>query len=157
MKILLATDGSEFSRAAVEKCCQLVVKPENTEIRIISVFENIYLATEPFAVSAEYTQALEAAERKQAADYTKQAEAHFRECLPNVQFEVTATVARGSADQAIIEEAEKWGADLIVVGSHGRGFWERMWLGSVSQAVIQHAPCSVLVVRKDKETSGKNN
>jgi nucleotide-binding universal stress UspA family protein len=150
MKILLATDGSEFSRAAIKKCCQIAVKPENTEIRIISVFENIYVATEPFAVSAEYTQALEAAERKQAEDFTQQAAALFRECSPTAQFEVTTTVARGSADQAIIEEAEKWGADLIVVGSHGRGFWERMWLGSVSQAVIQHAPCSVLVVRKHK-------
>lgn len=83
MKILLATDGSEFSRTAIEKCCQLVVKPENTEIRVLSVFENIYIATEPFAVSAEYTQALEAAERKQAEDFTKQAAAQLHECLPN--------------------------------------------------------------------------
>ena len=37
--------------------------------------------------------------------------------------------------------------DLIVVGSHGRGFWGRL-LGSVSDGVVHHAPCSVLVVRK---------
>ena len=46
-----------------------------------------------------------------------------------------------------IEEAQNWGADLIIVGSHGYGFWSRALLGSVSNAVINHAPCSVLVVR----------
>lgn len=151
MKILLATDGSEFSRAAIEKCCQLVVKPENAEIKVLSVFENMYpAAAEPFAMSAEFVQAMEAAGRKQAEGFISEAHQQFRECLPNAQFELTSAIARGSAEQAIVEEAEKWGADLIVIGSHGRGFWERMWLGSVSQAVIQHAPCSVLVVRKHK-------
>lgn len=57
MKILIATDGSEFSRAAIEKCCRIVVRPENAEIKILSVYENAYLVTtEPFPVSAEYIQ-----------------------------------------------------------------------------------------------------
>ncbi len=49
--------------------------------------------------------------------------------------------------ESIVEEAQKWSADLIVLGSHGYGFWERMLLGSVSNAVVHHAPCSVLIVR----------
>ena len=52
-----------------------------------------------------------------------------------------------SEKEQIIELAREWGADLIVVGSHGRGFWGRL-LGSVSTGVVHHAPCSVLVVRK---------
>ena len=46
-----------------------------------------------------------------------------------------------------INETARGKADLIVVGSHGRGFWGRL-LGSVSNGVVHHAPCSVLVVRK---------
>jgi nucleotide-binding universal stress UspA family protein len=54
----------------------------------------------------------------------------------------------GPAAKEIIDKAERWRADLIVVGSHGYGFWGRL-LGSVSNYVVHNAPCSVLVVRKD--------
>ena len=47
----------------------------------------------------------------------------------------------------ILDEAESWQADLILVGSHGYRAWERLLLGSVSQAVVSHAKCSVEVVR----------
>jgi nucleotide-binding universal stress UspA family protein len=48
----------------------------------------------------------------------------------------------------IVEEAERWGADLIVMGSRGLGAWNRLLLGSVSSAVVHHAKCSVEIVRK---------
>jgi nucleotide-binding universal stress UspA family protein len=63
-------------------------------------------------------------------------------------------VLTGSARRTIVEAAEAWGADLIVVGSHGYRSWERMLLGSVSQAVAAHAACSVEIVRCRKEESG---
>ena len=47
----------------------------------------------------------------------------------------------------ILDEAESWGADLIVLVSHGYGPLKRFLLGSVSQAVVSHAKCSVEVVR----------
>jgi nucleotide-binding universal stress UspA family protein len=47
----------------------------------------------------------------------------------------------------IVEEARDWGADLIVLGSHGYGRVRRVVLGSVAAAVVAIAPCSVLVVR----------
>ena len=53
----------------------------------------------------------------------------------------------GSPRTVILDEAETWGADLIVVGSHGYRAWERFLLGSVSQSVVSHAKCSVEVVR----------
>lgn len=149
MKILIATDGSEFSRAAIEKCCQTIVKSDRAEIKIVSVFEGGYpFVAEPFAVSAEYVQEVETIARKQAEECVAAAEKQIRACLPNLSVELSGAVGKGSVDRRIIEEAESWGADLIVLGSHGRGFWGRMFLGSVSQSVVQHAPCSVLVVRK---------
>jgi len=48
---------------------------------------------------------------------------------------------------AITEEADRWQADLIVLGSHGYGAWHRFLLGWVSQVVVSHAKCSVEVVR----------
>jgi nucleotide-binding universal stress UspA family protein len=54
----------------------------------------------------------------------------------------------GMPEQILLETAKEWNADLIVVGSHGRGFWGRMLLGSVTDALVHHAPCSVLVVRQ---------
>ena len=71
----------------------------------------------------------------------------IRDAFPDGEFVVNTEVLRGPPDQQIIEKAKEWKADLIVVGSHGRGFWGRL-LGSVSNGVVHHAPCSVLVVRK---------
>jgi nucleotide-binding universal stress UspA family protein len=61
----------------------------------------------------------------------------------------TETVVReGDPRSVIVDEAEDWKADLIVVGSHGRTGLKRWLLGSVTQAVVAHAPCSVEVVRR---------
>ena len=54
----------------------------------------------------------------------------------------------GDPRSAIVDEAEEWGADLIVVGSHGYTGLKRWLLGSVAQSVVGHAPCSVEVVRR---------
>lgn len=62
----------------------------------------------------------------------------------------------GDAGYLLCEEAKKWGADLIVVGRHGRSGLEEMLVGSVSNYVVHHAPCSVLVIQAtESETWGK--
>ena len=60
---------------------------------------------------------------------------------------VTTKAVPAAPKTAILDEAENWQADLLVVGSHGYPTWERLLLGSVSQAVVSHAKCSVEVVR----------
>ena len=50
--------------------------------------------------------------------------------------------------EIILQEAAEWGADLIVVGSHGHGGLDRFLLGSTSETVATHAACSVEVIRK---------
>jgi nucleotide-binding universal stress UspA family protein len=50
--------------------------------------------------------------------------------------------------QVILDEAEKWKVDVIVLGSHGRSEFDRMVMGSVSEAVALHATCSVEVIRR---------
>lgn len=149
MKVLLATEGSEFSQAAIEKCCQMFAESDNTEIRIIMAVELMTPPTEPFAMSADYVHAIDEAAHKQASEVVSKAEAEIRSRFPILANELTTTVATGSPAQTVVEEAERWRADLIVTGSHGHGFWKRAWLGSVSNAIVHHAPCSVLIVRKD--------
>lgn len=148
MKILIATDGSDYSIAAIEECCRMVIRPETADILIISAFEDTYpITAEPFAISAEYYQKFADGLNELAGNFVKNAEDTIRARFPNTQLKISSEILRGAPDQQIIEKAKEWNADLIVVGSHGRGFWGRM-LGSVSNGVVHHAPCSVLVVRK---------
>ena len=149
MKVLLATEGSEFSNAAIEKCCEMFAKSENTEIRIISAVEPMTFPIEPFAVSADYVNEFNNGALKQATEIVAKAEDKIRKRFPALATDLTTMVATGSPEQAIVEEAERWGADLIITGSHGHGFWKRALLGSVSTAIVHYAPCSVLVVRDE--------
>lgn len=154
MKVLIPTEGSEFSMAAVRKCCKMFEESDNTEIRIMSAAEPIVTAAEPFAVSAEYIRDLDTVSAENAKDAVSKAEAEIRKGFPVLAERLTTTVVKGSAKQAIVEEAANWGADVIVMGSHGYGFWQRALLGSVSNSVVHHAPCSVLVVRSKEDSNG---
>lgn len=126
----------------------MVIRPENANVLIVSAYEDAQpIAAEPFALSAEYYQNLVDAVRKQAQTFVEDAEKIIRDKFPMAEFVISTELLSGSPDQQIVERAKEWNAELIVVGSHGRGFWGRM-LGSVSDGVVHHAPCSVLVVRK---------
>jgi nucleotide-binding universal stress UspA family protein len=61
---------------------------------------------------------------------------------------IDTAVRQGDPRTVIVDEATEWRADLIVVGSHGHTGLTRLLLGSVAQAVVAHAPCSVEVARK---------
>lgn len=149
MKVLVATDGSAFSEAAINKACELFGSQKETEIRAVSVFEPFQpIASEPFAVSAEYYHEMTESARKQAAHNAEMAETALRSGCSAAA--VGSDVLEGKPSARIVEYAEEFGADIIVVGSHGRGFWGRL-IGSVSNSVMHHAPCSVLVVRKEEE------
>ena len=91
-----------------------------------------------------YYEEMDAALRKQAQNLVDQA---LQRLKPNKSISVDASLLPGPPKTVILDEAESWGADLIVVGSHGYSAWKRFLLGSVSQAVVSHAKCSVEVVR----------
>jgi nucleotide-binding universal stress UspA family protein len=158
MKILLATDGSDFSRAAIEKLCRMIVNPDaQASIKVVSVYGRFApIAAEPFAVSAAYYAELETEARRQSERFAEEAAAQIRRCLAEAKnVDVSTLIEAGTPHRVIVEEARRWGADLIVVGSHGHGFWERALLGSTSDGVIHHAPCSVLVVRQSAPLNGR--
>jgi nucleotide-binding universal stress UspA family protein len=156
MKVLLPTEGSDLSMAAIKRFCRMFDESDNTEVEIFSAAEPVYTPTEPFGVSGDYIRDLDKAAMERANDAVARAEADVREDFPDLTAGLTTKVVHGSPAQAIVEEAEKWGADLIIMGSHGYGFWKRALLGSVSNAVVHHAPCSVLVIRSPEKLNGNH-
>jgi len=150
MRILLATDGSGHSEAAVEEIAQWHY-PADSEVRIISVVELRYFPT-TYPLGGVDLNLYDQME-KDAREVTEKAAAKLRAGETNPQLIVATKVLYGSPKEAILEEAEAFGADLIVVGSHGHGILERFLLGSVSQAVALHAKCSVEIVRRPKMQS----
>jgi nucleotide-binding universal stress UspA family protein len=146
MKIIIGVDGSKQSDAAVEACGKFIKSA--TQIKIISVVEQNYaMATEPFVMSSELYSELAANEKKLADERVEKAKNNLVKVLGDDKIELTTEVFLGNPSQQIIEEAENWKADLIIVGSHGYGFWQRAMIGSVSDSIIHHAQCSVLVVK----------
>ncbi len=154
MKILLAVDGSPCSDAAINEVASRPW-PSNSELRIVSAFQMPVSPTpESWAIQPEYYDAIERTAREQTQKVVDATFAKLKKALGQ-SVSVTGQVLTGSPQSAILEEANRWKADLIVVGSHGYGTWHRLLLGSVSQAVVSHAKCSVQVARHHPENGSK--
>jgi nucleotide-binding universal stress UspA family protein len=147
MKILLATDGSDCSKTAANSVAERPW-PEGSEVEIVSAMEIPSAhATETWILPNGYYMELERVTKEQAEAAVKDA-LELIESGKGSGLEISAKVISGSAREVILDEAERWGADLIVLGSHGYSGWRRLLLGSVSHAVATHAHCSVEIVRQ---------
>ena len=153
MRVLLAVDGSPYSEAAVHEVASRIW-PEHTEVRVITAYElPLAPAPETWALPPDYFEQLDRAARESAEAIEQAVVLNLTSRLePGVK--VTGNILPGSPRSIILEEADRWRADLIVLGSHGYGAWQRLLLGSVSQAVVSHARCSVEVVRMRDGTAG---
>ena len=149
MKVLVAIDGSGHSDAAIEEIARRPL-PARSEVRIISVVDTSYYPPVfPGEGTGDATLFLEieAAAQVRARAAIDKAAATIKAAGVNRAVTLTTEVLSGSAKRVILQEAEAIGADLIVIGSHGHGHFERFRLGSVSHAVAIHALCSVEIVR----------
>ncbi|MDE3137405.1 MAG: universal stress protein [Acidobacteriota bacterium] len=144
MKILLAVDNSKFSEAAARALLGLAL-PAGTVVRVLHVFETIRVQ-EGIAMTG-YSGVDVASMRKMEWESAQALVTKFAERLRGKVFKVIVSVVRGEPRSKIVDVASKWKADLIVVGSHGRTGLKRLLMGSVAEAVVRHAPCSVHVVR----------
>ena len=143
MKILLAVDDSKSSEAVVQALIAQV-QPQGTEVRLLHVIALLPVAYsgDEWGYSVDWQKVMQE-QRKQAEEFVQQAATKLRAA----GFSVTTSVEEGHPKSVIVESAAKWPADLILLGSHGRKGIDRFLLGSVSEAVARHAPCSVQVVR----------
>jgi nucleotide-binding universal stress UspA family protein len=147
-KILLATDGSEDAQLALSTAADLA-NSTNSELHVVTVAPGIpdpvYQIHEASLRYETYEEALQAirAEAQRVLD----------EQVEKIE-EAGGTVAQAHLrigerrDRAIVHLADEIGAGLIVMGSRGLGGLRRALMGSVSDSVVRHAHCPVLVVRR---------
>jgi len=149
MKLLIATDGTKYGEAAVEAVCKYSLGPDDT-IHLISIIDMaVPLGLDVYSGSLPNMADYESAARSHAEAVIEQARSKIIEQHGDVK--ITTDILFGSPDSRIVETAEEQMTDLIVLGSHGYNRWERLLLGSVSDSVVHHAHCSVLIARTNEK------
>jgi nucleotide-binding universal stress UspA family protein len=143
-KILLATDGSEEARQATQAAAELskdtgsevhvtYVVPSPRELRGHHTYSREVMRSVLEQAESEARSFLEAQAKQVGESGGKVAETHLR---------------AGEPDKEIVKLSEELGAGAIVIGSRGLGAVSRALMGGVSESVVRHAHCPVLVVRK---------
>lgn len=148
MKILLAIDESECSQAATRAVIAQFPR-ERAEVLVLNADEwpnrlptSLAFAEGPVAAS----DILDV--RDERRRHGEELVSRAAEQLQTAGFKaITTAVREGDARHAILDCAAEWSPDVIVLGSHGRKGMDRFLLGSVSENIVRHAPCSVEIVR----------
>lgn len=153
MKILLPTDGSACSLAAARSVASRPW-PTGTMFKVLSVEELVKMPI-PMEASplssiypASLLEELITAARTRAADGAAAVNKILSEAIPRDR--VNSLIPTGDPRGVILDTAEAWSADLIVLGSHGLRGFDRVLMGSVSESVAVHAHCSVEVIRSNE-------
>jgi nucleotide-binding universal stress UspA family protein len=139
MKVLIGVDDSKFSGAML-RAVAMQFRTEQTEARVLHVLQPS--APAPPQMAPGYAPELDD-QKKPAQELVERIAAELR----GAGFKVDTAVEVGDIRERIIDSAAEWGADLIVVGSHGQSGIQRFLLGSVAEFVARHAKCSVEILR----------
>jgi nucleotide-binding universal stress UspA family protein len=139
-KILLATDGSREAELAGRTAADLANKTDS-ELHVVHVLASPLATHDPSSFAPEVWARLEERERKTLEDVVGKIEASGGAVEGSHH-------AAGRPDAEIVALAEEIGAGLIVMGARGVGRIRRALTGSVSDSVVRHAHCPVLVVRE---------
>jgi nucleotide-binding universal stress UspA family protein len=150
MKVLLAVDGSEHSLAACRYLTAFPL-PKPLQVEIVTVVNppDVVLSTQS---ELWYPQFIEHQE-----ELARQATIASREAIRELDARVSSHEMMGHIGHCIVERAADEKFDLVVVAAKGHSALERVLLGSVSDYVATHAPCSVLVVRQAIDENGQAN
>jgi len=143
--ILVAVDGSDTSNLALQEAIKLA-KEQQAALRLIHVVDETpaYMLVETPYLVADYQKAMRDAGQKVLA--TCAATVSQAGVEVDTKFALLEVLAQRICD-AINEEAKRWPADLIVIGTHGRHGFNHLLLGSVAEGVIRLATKPVLVIR----------
>jgi len=145
MRVLLAIDGSEHSHAALAEVASRRW-PDRTKIEVVTVVRPQMLAAADPMTKLAHAEPLQE-QRRNAPDLLAHAVKSIKARAPRRP--VVAKIIEGTPHDVIVEEARRWEADLIVLGSHGYGPFRRAIFGSVAAAVALGAHCGVEIIRMD--------
>lgn len=153
MKILLATDGSVHARTASELLKRLPL-PSHVELTVMTVFsQEKQLYPDEMLITNE-TQDMLHQWREAELKAAQQRLSDEVEAFAYLGWAITTRVDEGHVAQQILQAADELDVGLIAIGARGLSAIKRFLLGSVSEKVMRHAPCSVLIARSaDEETS----
>lgn len=147
MKIIVATDDSEFARSAIAFAGRMSYEADS-EIELVTVIEPVFgVELETIIDSTDELTDPESPSYPAACERLENSKRVLSDVFSGQNLKISTKVLAGPAARAVVEEAEAWKADLIVVGTHGLGFWKRALIGSVADRIVRHAPCAVLTVR----------
>lgn len=138
MRALLATDGSPHSRRALERTAEWA-RATGSEVQVLVVSSLVFMRP---LYGAERD--LLVPSNEEAGQILQEAHAYLSQhgVVPKTLHRV------GDPAETILSVAKEAEAELIVLGSHGRTGLQRYLLGSVSEKVLTHAPCSILIARE---------
>ena len=154
MKVLVPIDGSAASLATVQEVAHCALPPGSTIELLYAIHSRLPIIPDfpPWAVTIAATHAESIRIQMRHAPEVLAAAKEYLEGHQSNATVVTKTV-EGVPKREIVREAVAWGADRIVLGSHGRGHGERIVLGSTAAAVAAEAPCTVQIVRPRKSAA----
>ena len=145
-KILLATDGSEEATLAAQTAADIARKT-NSELHLVHVAYLLLMSTEAsYIASRVYKEAREEVKQEAQALLDEQVRI-VEDAGGNL---ADAHLRAGRPEEEVLRLSEELEAGLIVVGSRGLSPIKRALMGSVSDSVVRHAHCPVLVVRREE-------
>jgi nucleotide-binding universal stress UspA family protein len=143
-KVLIGVDGSELANQAGSRAIDIL----GTEHEFVVLEVTAGPFTSPgLGLTADIDATPPEMWQDLSDDAVAEARADLAAAVENLGAPARQRVAMGPPGETLCQVAAEEKADVVVVGSHGKGWARRAFLGSVSQHVIQHAPCPVLVVR----------
>ncbi len=140
-RMLIPTDGSEYTKAAIEKGLYLA-KLCDANVTAIYVIDQTSFVNFPMDSTIVNVYSLLEKEGKEALDYVK-------EMAERMGINIETKMEEGSPVKKIVEESENY--DIVVMGTLGRSGMSKLLLGSVAEKVTRHAYCPVLVIRAPME------
>jgi nucleotide-binding universal stress UspA family protein len=142
-RILVPVDGSPTSLCGLQEAIRLA-KDQGAGLRLVHVIDE-FLMNSPYAPTFDY-QAFLTALRDAGNSILQKAQTLAREQGVQAESELHETIGGRTADK-IIEAAQRWSADLIVMGTHGRRGVHRLLMGSDAELVLHSTPVPVLMIR----------
>ncbi|MDR1204214.1 MAG: universal stress protein [Peptococcaceae bacterium] len=148
-KILVATDGSEYSHKGLEAAVDLAQKHPNMEIHLVHVVDSLLLTRIGdlihYTGSAAFEKDTQDILEKEAKEVLAQATQYLEQRIPDNK--VIPHLEFGYPPKLICDCAKKNGADLIIVGSKGSRGVERLLMGSVASEVVNQSTLNVLILK----------